>query len=82
MVAGHEETYPDLVSPTDAGYPFCQRLAAAARDNGKDALYASSARCSGICVPIFSEPTISKASIRATVRFSFDGTIVRHEVLA
>ncbi|MBR1235618.1 RES family NAD+ phosphorylase [Bradyrhizobium sp. AUGA SZCCT0182] len=81
-VAGHEATHPDLVSPSDAGYPFCQRLASAARDDGKDALYATSARCSGICVPIFSEPTISNASIRATVRFTFDGTTVQHEVLA
>lgn len=81
VVAGHESSHPELVSPTDAGYPYCQSLAAAARDNGNDALYASSARSAGICVPIFSQPTISNPAITATVRFTFDGSAVQHEVL-
>jgi hypothetical protein len=81
MVAGHEGSHPELVSPTDAGYPFCQSLATAARDHGHDALYASSARHAGVCVPIFSEPTISSPVVAATVRFTFDGSVVQHEKL-
>ncbi|MCK1523042.1 RES family NAD+ phosphorylase [Bradyrhizobium sp. 17] len=82
VTAGHEEEHTDLVSPTEAGYTYCRALATEARAAGNDALYASSARNpGGICVPIFSEPALSAASITTTVRFSFDGANVQHQLL-
>src|SRR5262245_17206582 len=51
---GAEAKYPNLVSPTEVGYPFCQRLAKAATGQGVDAFYTRSARDEhGTCVPIF-----------------------------
>lgn len=78
---GQEASYPDLISSTSAGYPFCQSVATTARSAGHDALYASSARCSGICVPIFSEGAISTPHIETTVRFTFDGSVLHHEMV-
>ena len=82
VTAGHEDSHPDLISSTSAGYPFCQALAEAARSVGHDALYASSARqAGGRCLPIFSEDSLWGATITKTIRFSFDGTQVRHQIL-
>lgn len=81
VTIGQEALYPDLTSSTSAGYPFCQSIATAARSAGHDALYASSARCSGICVPIFSEGAISAPRIETTVRFVFDGSVMHHETV-
>ncbi len=79
-LVGHEVEYPDLVSASDAGYPFCQKLATAARDEGIEGLHAPSARRSGgVCVPIFFEKAISHPAISSTVRLSIAGTVIEHE---
>lgn len=82
VTAGHEADHADLVSPTETGYTYCQALATEARAAGNDALYASSARNpGGICMPIFSQSTLSAPSIRTTIRFTYDGVDVHHQVL-
>ncbi|MFK4535135.1 hypothetical protein ABIA00_003318 [Bradyrhizobium ottawaense] len=82
VTVGHEEAQPDLVSPTPAGYTYCQSLGTEARAAGNDALYASSARNpGGICMPIFSESTLSAPSIKTAVRFTYDGVDVHHQSL-
>lgn len=59
ILVGHEGRHPELVSKTKSGYPFCQALAARARDHGIDGLHAPSARWKpGVCVPVFSEPSL------------------------
>jgi hypothetical protein len=77
LLCGHENSYPDLTSQTDGGYPFCQRLASEARSK-VDALHAPSAHeRSGICVPVFSEQTLSDRRIAYRGRFcqAPDGSI-------
>jgi hypothetical protein len=77
LLCGHENSYPDLTSETDWGYPFCQRLAIEARSK-VDALHAPSAHeRSGICVPVFSEQTLSDRRIAYRGRFvqAPDGSI-------
>lgn len=82
VTAGHEANHSDLVSASAAGYTYCQALATEAHAAGNDALYASSARNpEGICVPIFSEQALSAPSITTTVRFTYDGVEVHHQVL-
>ncbi len=69
-LCGYEEDYPELVSPTDAGYPFCQALALEAMEAGHHALRAPSARAQGgKCVPIFYRDNVS--DISAEERLSF-----------
>ena len=69
-LVGEEEKYQALVSPTEAGYRFCQQLAKAARDEGIDALYTRSARASnGTCTPIFTQSTLSNAKTEGRFRF-------------
>jgi hypothetical protein len=71
-----------LVSPTDAGYPFCQRLATAAIAQGVDAFYTRSARHqNGTCVPIFNSRSITNAQTLARFRFFADMGQSRHERL-
>lgn len=54
MLIGREVEHPDLISPTDAGYPFCQAVAQWAQAQGAQALLTTSTRRSeGRCVPIF-----------------------------
>jgi hypothetical protein len=77
LLRGHENSYPDLTSETEGGYPFCQRLAIEARSK-VDALHAPSAREeSGTCVPVFSEQTLSDRRITYHGRFvrAPDGSI-------
>lgn len=57
---GRQEEYPDLVSPTNAGYPFCQQVANEAR-SVVSGLHAPSARQSGgMCVPTFARAALSQ----------------------
>jgi len=59
LLCGHEKKYPELTSQTEAGYPFCRRLANEARLT-VNAMHAPSARApSGTCVPVFDERTLS-----------------------
>jgi hypothetical protein len=70
VLTGHEDQYSDLVSPTDAGYPFCQNLASMARQDGVDALYSRSARApAGTCVPVFTEASVTNPRSVSRLRF-------------
>jgi hypothetical protein len=70
MLVGREQQYPDLVSATDAGYPFCQGVALWAISEGADALHTTSARrAGGTCVPVFTEGALSAP--RSLDRFRF-----------
>jgi RES domain-containing protein len=81
-LCGHEKDHQELISPTDAGYPFCQSLASDARAADYHALSAPSARApAGVCVPIFSASNISKPEISQRLRFILDGTGLTHEFL-
>lgn len=80
-LCGHQGNYPDLVSATDAGYPFCQSVAIEARQQGIHGLSAPSARHDGTCVPIFFEDAISNPEIKVSLRFTYENGAIRHEVL-
>lgn len=59
-LCGKEKDCPELVSKTEAGYPFCQALAVQARNSGIDGLHTPSARnTGGICTPIFSRSALA-----------------------
>jgi RES domain len=59
-LCGKEKDYPELVSKTEEGYPFCQALAVQARNSGIDGLQTPSARnTGGICTPIFSRSALA-----------------------
>ena len=70
---GKEHEFPELVSQTRRGYPFCQEIAREAVARGADGFFAPSARNpGGTCVPVFTrealfEPTTGNR-FRATVR--------------
>lgn len=69
-LCGHEEDYPELVSPTDAGYPFCQALALEAMKAKHHVLRAPSARArGGQCVPIFYRDNVSNISAEEHLSF-------------
>jgi hypothetical protein len=79
---GAEAKYPDLISLTKAGYPFCQRLAKEAIGQGVDAFYTRSARDQhGTCVPIFNRRSITNAQSMARFRFFAEAGQSRHERL-
>jgi hypothetical protein len=79
---GAEAKYPELVSPTEAGYPFCRRLAKAAIGQGVDAFYTRSARDQhGTCVPVFTRRSITNAHSLARFRFFAEMGQSRHERL-
>jgi RES domain len=81
-LVGAEAKYRDLDSPTDAGYPFCQRLAKAAIVQGVDAFYTRSARDQhGTGVPIFNRRSITNAQSLARFRFFAEAGQSRHERL-
>jgi hypothetical protein len=71
MLVGREQQYPDLVSATDAGYPFCQGVALWAINEGADALHTTSARrAGGTCVPVFTKDALSAPRSLDRFRFS------------
>jgi RES domain len=79
---GAEAQYPDLISLTEAGYPFCQRLAKAAISQRVDAFYTRSARDEhGTCVPIFNPTSPTNAQSLARFRFFAEMGHSRHERL-
>jgi RES domain len=81
-LVGEEEKHPALVSPTEVGYPFCQQLAKAAREEGIDAFYTRSARePNGTCVPIFTQSTLSNAKTECRFRFYAKDGAALHERL-
>jgi hypothetical protein len=83
VLCGHQGDHPELISASNSGYPFCQELAAAARQDGIDALYAPSARHSGgICVPVFHAHVLSSPQITGSLRFLLNETAFDHEMIS
>lgn len=81
-LCGHEVKYPELVSQSDEGYPFCQAIALQAKTEKIDALHAPSARRrGGVCVPIFTISSVTKPEISQRLRFISDGTSLYHQML-
>ena len=77
---GKENDYPNLVSQTEAGYPFCQRLGKKATQKNIDAFYTASARNEGrACVPVFTETALSNPSITGRVKVTATSDGVRFD---
>lgn len=69
ILLGHETRFGDLISATDSGYPFCQKLAREAR-GVVDGLHAPSAReKGGTCVPVFRREALFDFRITYRCRF-------------
>lgn len=82
MLVGCEVEYPDLVSPTDAGYPFCQTVAMWAQAQGAQALHTRSARrASGVCMPVFERTCLANLQGLDRHRFFEKDGHVQHEKL-
>ena len=65
---GKEGAHPELVSPSKAGYPFCQRLAKQAVAAGIAGFLTRSARYpEGTCVPVFARDALGHARVRHRV---------------
>jgi hypothetical protein len=57
---GKEIEHPELISPTEDGYSFCQALAKEARKVGARAFHTPSARHhAGTCAPVFARSTLT-----------------------
>jgi hypothetical protein len=70
VLRGYEKTYPDLISPTERGYPFCRSVARWSQTVGAQALHSTSARRhDGTCVPVFVRECISNAGVIERYRF-------------
>jgi RES domain len=83
MLVGEEVKHPELTSDTEAGYPVCQRLAKEAVEANIDAFYTRSARAeNGICVPVFSQPTLSDPRTMSRFRFYAQNGLSAHEKLS
>jgi hypothetical protein len=82
MLRGREDAYPDLVSPTTAGYPFCQAVARWARGLGAQAMHTTSARWpEGTCVPVFVRDCLTNHARLRRYRFVVsDGKLTCEEL--
>ncbi len=61
---GREEKYPDLVSESDEGYPFCQSLGLNAAERGIQGFLTPSARRQGgVCAPVFDHQSLSEPNV-------------------
>ena len=82
ILLGHEGHHKELISPTDAGYPFCRRVARWSMGEGAHALHTASARrAGGRCVPVFARETLSSPRIGDRFRFAaFDGQVIHERV--
>ncbi len=78
----HAQQYPDLVSVTEAGYPFCRAVATWAKLEGAQALHTASARRSeGVCVPVFIRSTLSDPKQRGRFHFEWQsGALVATKI--
>lgn len=82
MLVGFEQQHPELVSPTEAGYPFCQNVAQWSMAQGASALHTASARrTGGTCVPVFSRACLTNARASVRFRFATEAGAVTHERL-
>jgi hypothetical protein len=82
MLRGREDAYPDLVSPTTAGYPFCQSVARWAKGSGAQAIHTTSARRpEGTCVPVFVRDCLTNHARLRRYRFVIrDGELICEEL--
>ena len=65
---GKECAHPELVSPSEAGYSFCQKLAHQAVAAGIAGFLTRSARDpDGTCVPVFAREALGRARVRHRV---------------
>jgi len=79
---GRETEYPDLVSQTDAGYPFCQAVAKWAQAQAAQALETKSARRdASTCVPVFERACLANPEGLDRYRFFEEDGHVKHEKL-
>ena len=62
--------WPDLTH--DAGYAFCNKLGAEARETGIDGLLTPSARYEGTNLPVFNRDSLSQAQLGHVVKISLD----------
>jgi hypothetical protein len=69
---GDEGRYPDLVSATDAGYPFCQTLAEEAIGARVNAFFTRSARNrpDGTCTPVFAQGSLTNPRFFGVARIA------------
>jgi hypothetical protein len=80
ILHGKEIEHPELISATEAGYPFCQSAAEAARKIDIRAFHTPSARhTGGTCTPVFYRTNLSNERSIARVAFVPDGGGLRYE---
>lgn len=80
LLCGHEGKYPDLNSPTEAGYPYCRALANSSRVNGVEMFHTPSARLlNGVCSPSFFRHILSAPARLFRGWFFANGSIVDFE---
>ena len=64
-LCGKESIHSELVSKTDQGYSFCQRLGLQASAHGVDGFLTASARNNGgTCIPVFARSALSRPRTR------------------
>ncbi|WP_224581058.1 RES family NAD+ phosphorylase [Bradyrhizobium barranii] len=80
-LVGEQNRHPDLVSPTDAGYPFCQQVADEAR-SVVSGLHAPSARhTGGVCIPVLDRQSLSQPQVSHRGRFVSDVGTLKFETI-
>jgi hypothetical protein len=79
---GKEIEHPELISPTEDGYPFCQALANDARKAGAHSFHTPSARhAHGTCTPVFARSKLTGERAAARAMFVPDSSRLRYERL-
>jgi hypothetical protein len=82
ILNGREVDHPELISPTEDGYPFCQALAKDARDADVHAFHAPSARHpDGTCSPVFARRNLTNERSIARAVFVLDNGGLKYERL-
>jgi hypothetical protein len=77
---GKEVDHPELISPTEDGYPFCRSLAQMARGLSIHAFYTRSARHSGgRCTPVFARPNLTNERSIAHATFVSENGTLKYE---
>ena len=79
---GQEKRYPELTSPSEDGYPFCQAIGLEAVQKNVHGLLAPSARNrGGTCVPVFARSALSRPRVlkRHALKFGSDGPEFQEE---
>ncbi len=78
ILVGGEKRHPDLVSKTEAGYPFCRALGREAVRQNIDGFLTPSARHDGgTCAPAFAEAAIAQLKPNHRGRFAVEEGEVR-----